>query len=87
MTGRRGCVYFSASRGPLLQPALLRNGWYAATCLNNSQKVRLLDSLAEQIKFKRGVDWEWQARGYDHPSIHQRRRALGSIRTVGLQDG
>lgn len=34
---------------------------YAETCLNNDQKVRILDRLARYTDLKRGTDWDWQA--------------------------
>jgi hypothetical protein len=60
-SGRDGAVLFAPSAWQMNQPKRLVNGWFAETCLNNDQKVSILDNLAQYVGLKRHRDWDWQA--------------------------
>ncbi|MGH8201308.1 MAG: hypothetical protein ACREVO_13265 [Steroidobacteraceae bacterium] len=67
--GARGAQLFARSPTPLNDPVRLTNGWYASVCLNNAQKVSILDSLARCAGWKRGRDWDWQAENRPTPEF------------------
>ena len=82
--GRRRAVVFAPSPIRMNQPKQLCNGWYAETCLNETQKDRNLYLLAQRIGVSSERDYEWHAangprrKHWDVNTLKSRLRALAA---------